>query len=215
MANNVTDTGGNSDLLIDIGANIGGFVTALDSALSEMGGFASAIDSLPLPDIFQPLIDKIDAGEQWITNTGTPAFAAAMQAMADTVPTAFASVTAAIVGPIRDAVGQINGLISGIGNIPVTTGGQPTSTNALPTFASGGFTGDGLTDSAAGIVHRGEYVVPQNGALVMRDSGGIDGSGQTIHISGPISVYGVQDAAALLDSILKEAKRQNKVITGG
>jgi hypothetical protein len=35
-------------------------------------------------------------------------------------------------------------------------------------FARGGYTGDGGKYDVAGFVHRGEYVVPQNGALVVR-----------------------------------------------
>lgn len=39
----------------------------------------------------------------------------------------------------------------------------------LPSFAKGGYTGDGLSREPAGIVHGGEYVVPQQGALVLRN----------------------------------------------
>ncbi|MCQ3977568.1 MAG: hypothetical protein DPW09_29415 [Anaerolineae bacterium] len=39
-------------------------------------------------------------------------------------------------------------------------------------FAGGGYTGDGDPGEVAGIVHRGEYVVPQGGALVMKDDAG-------------------------------------------
>ena len=35
-------------------------------------------------------------------------------------------------------------------------------------FAEGGYTGHGLKYEPAGIVHKGEYVVPQNGSLVIR-----------------------------------------------
>lgn len=40
----------------------------------------------------------------------------------------------------------------------------------MRSFAPGGYTGDGLKHEIAGVVHRGEYVVPQNGALVVRGS---------------------------------------------
>lgn len=39
-------------------------------------------------------------------------------------------------------------------------------------FAAGGYTGDGGKYEAAGIVHRGEYVVPQHGAAVIRGDNG-------------------------------------------
>lgn len=40
--------------------------------------------------------------------------------------------------------------------------------DALKSFAPGGFTGAGMKHQIAGIVHKGEYVVPQDGALVMQ-----------------------------------------------
>jgi TP901 family phage tail tape measure protein len=39
-------------------------------------------------------------------------------------------------------------------------------------FAAGGFTGFGASNEVAGVVHRGEWVVPQGGALVMRGDSG-------------------------------------------
>jgi hypothetical protein len=39
-------------------------------------------------------------------------------------------------------------------------------------YAKGGYTGDGNPNEAAGIVHRGEYVVPSGGALVVRGQEG-------------------------------------------
>lgn len=67
-------------------------------------------------------------------------------------------------------------------NIPTDGGGEggegggegsgATFNGRERTFALGGYTGDGPVSEVAGIVHRGEYVVPKDGALVMRDGGG-------------------------------------------
>jgi hypothetical protein len=43
----------------------------------------------------------------------------------------------------------------------------PAPVYGFPRYASGGYTGDGGKYEAAGVVHRGEYVVPQQGALVI------------------------------------------------
>jgi hypothetical protein len=58
---------------------------------------------------------------------------------------------------------------SGDGGTPFG-GGSPNFAQEMPQFARGGYTGDGATSEVAGIVHRGEYVVPSGGALVIRDS---------------------------------------------
>lgn len=39
-------------------------------------------------------------------------------------------------------------------------------------FAGGGYTGDGPAGEVAGVVHRGEYVVPRGGALVLESGRG-------------------------------------------
>jgi len=49
-------------------------------------------------------------------------------------------------------------------------------------FASGGYTGNGPTSQPAGIVHKGEFVVPQKGALV---SGG---AGKTVNV-GTVNIH--------------------------
>lgn len=46
-------------------------------------------------------------------------------------------------------------------------------------FASGGYTGSGNPNEIAGVVHNQEFVVPRNGALVMREGGG---QAITVHI---------------------------------
>jgi len=60
------------------------------------------------------------------------------------------------------------------GDEPVTPGGAPRfGGRAITPFATGGYTGDGPPGEVAGLVHRGEYVVPRGGALVLeRNSGG-------------------------------------------
>lgn len=55
-------------------------------------------------------------------------------------------------------------------SIPVTTSSEGGSANTAPAFASGGWTGAGGKYDPAGIVHRGEYVQPQE---VMRQPGAL------------------------------------------
>ena len=76
-------------------------------------------------------------------------------------------------------------------------------------FAEGGYTGDGGKNEPAGVVHRGEFVVPSQGALILRDSGG--GSSPTININGP--VYGVNDLQAAIAGALNQYDR-GKTTTG-
>jgi hypothetical protein len=56
-----------------------------------------------------------------------------------------------------------------------------------PSFAGGGFTGEGLLNQVAGIVHRREYVVPSGGALVLRDQAG-GGTAEVVALLGAILV---------------------------
>ena len=50
-------------------------------------------------------------------------------------------------------------------------------------YAMGGYTGAGGRGQVAGMVHRGEYVVPQNGSLVLRGGGG-----SQVNVYGPVNV---------------------------
>ena len=51
-------------------------------------------------------------------------------------------------------------------------------------YAMGGYTGAGGRGQVAGMVHRGEYVVPQNGSLVLRGGSG----GSQVNVYGPVNV---------------------------
>ena len=62
------------------------------------------------------------------------------------------------------------------------SGTQPAGTAS--SFAMGGYTGAGGRSQVAGMVHRGEYVVPQNGSLVLRGGGG----GSQVNVYGPVNV---------------------------
>lgn len=79
----------------------------------------------------------------------------------------------------------------------------------LGLFASGGYTGDGSANEPAGIVHKGEFVVPQQGALILRGDGG--GSQPVININAPI--YGVDDLQAAITGALNKYDR-GRVTTG-
>ena len=69
------------------------------------------------------------------------------------------------------------------GNAPRPVGGA--SLGREVGYAMGGYTGAGSRNEVAGMVHRGEYVVPQSGALVLRS--GEDGGAQ-VNVYGPVNV---------------------------
>lgn len=74
-------------------------------------------------------------------------------------------------------------------------------------FASGGYTGTGNPSEPAGIVHKSEYVVPQNGALVLRgdDGGGITISNLTINATTAADGRAAADA---FSERLRELRRE-------
>lgn len=69
-------------------------------------------------------------------------------------------------------------------------------------FASGGYTGDGPAGEVAGMVHRGEWVVPRGGALVM------EGGGDTYNVT--VYANSAAEGRAAADSFeqrIRELKR--------
>lgn len=78
----------------------------------------------------------------------------------------------------KNAAISVNNLFSSIGNsmkamIDTATAVDkskpvPKAGYYGPGFSSGGYTGSGASDEVAGVVHRNEYVVPENGALVVK-----------------------------------------------
>lgn len=72
---------------------------------------------------------------------------------------------------LAHAVNQsINEMQKSAGNLPGKAHGG--MVDPLPMFAKGGYTGDGHKFQVAGVVHAGEYVIPQQGLPVIRESGG-------------------------------------------
>jgi hypothetical protein len=63
------------------------------------------------------------------------------------------------------AAGALNSLFSNSYNSALH---QQYQYKNAPQFDVGGYTGDGPRNQPAGVVHKGEYVVPQNGTLVTR-----------------------------------------------
>lgn len=91
-------------------------------------------------------------------------------------------------GTTQSALGQFGSMIKGVAqatyeaiaqlnaagaNMPGKAYGGYTGDPSTG-FAKGGYTGDGSKFQPAGIVHKGEWVVPQGGALVMREGAGSD-----------------------------------------
>jgi hypothetical protein len=80
-----------------------------------------------------------------------------------------------------------------------------TTPGGSPGFAMGGYTGDGPVGEVAGVVHRGEYVVPQRGALVIRGEGGSQKAGPTF-MPGSVVVHAgtYEEGEAAADGFMSE-----------
>jgi hypothetical protein len=70
----------------------------------------------------------------------------------------------------------IGGALGAYGTVRATEATDEYNARNKGNFASGGYTGDGPAMQPAGVVHKGEYVIPRGGALV---SGG---GGKTVHV---------------------------------
>ena len=70
-------------------------------------------------------------------------------------------------------------------NLAAAAPPQRSGLRYVPGFSAGGFTGSGPASEIAGMVHRGEFVVPRDGALVLRDE---RAAGITININAPLTV---------------------------
>lgn len=76
-------------------------------------------------------------------------------------------------------------------------------------FMAGGYTGEGAVDEVAGIVHKGEYVIPQHivarvpdmvhSIEAMRNGNQSYDHSRNLTISGPISVQSQSDLEMMLD----------------
>ncbi|MCL4303190.1 MAG: hypothetical protein KJ077_46320 [Anaerolineae bacterium] len=78
-------------------------------------------------------------------------------------------------------------------------------------FAEGGYTGDGNPGEMAGIVHRGEYVVPSGGALVLRGQG--EGGGEMVSLLSEMVAFQAAILSQLQEgggTILIDAERLKK-----
>lgn len=96
-------------------------------------------------------------------------------------------------------------IVGAIGNISSTVAGDIKSSFHslhIPGFASGGFTGAGGVNEVAGIVHKGEYVIPQS--QVNQSTGRPMGGGTTITINNLV-LPGVSDKASFIDSLNADA----------
>lgn len=79
-----------------------------------------------------------------------------------------------------------------------------------PGFAGGGYTGDGDPTEVAGLVHRGEYVVPSGGALVVR---GQEGNAEMVNLLSEMVAFQAAILSQLQEgggTILIDAERLKK-----
>lgn len=82
-------------------------------------------------------------------------------AIGNTFKSTLNAVISGAVGIINGFIGAINGAVGTINKIPGVNIGS-LSKLGVPSFATGGFTGRGGKYEPAGIVHKGEYVVPKS-----------------------------------------------------
>jgi len=105
------------------------------------------------------------------------------------------SIIDGLINGIQDSIGRIGATISNIGtNIANSVKGKLHDLK-VPGFATGGFTGRGGANQVAGVVHKGEYVVPKDqvdqttglpkggsGSVVFNQYGSINlGSGEAVN----------------------------------
>ncbi|MCZ2097326.1 MAG: hypothetical protein LC121_13905, partial [Anaerolineae bacterium] len=72
-------------------------------------------------------------------------------------------------------------------------------------FAGGGYTGDGAPHEVAGSVHKGEWVVPRGGALVLVEG---ERKRELSLSGGTFILQGVQDPQKLYDELRRIAERR-------
>lgn len=161
---------------------------------STMKGVAEGSDILAknLQNALQTMQAFADISEEYksasvsILDSAKEAFAA-LASNSNTVLGQIASGISSAIGVAQSAAQtfmqnmrqmQINRTMSNLMSIP-HGGSKPTLVAydeggyvppMLPSYDEGGYTGSGFKKQVAGIVHGGEYVVPQDGALVMKES---------------------------------------------
>jgi len=153
----------------------------------------------------QGVIDGLVGSIVSISGSGTPAVLE-FQAVSTSAAPTIVSAWQPVVGVFRQLLMTLEGIAGAaaratgaMGAIPGVGGGGGKG------YASGGYTGSGPSNQVAGYVHKNEYVVPSQGALVMR---GGDGGGGAISIQS-VNVYGVTNPAEMYDAIRREANRRN------
>lgn len=114
----------------------------------------------------------------------------------------------------KNKAGDLIGKLSELAN---SEGGRNVSKGFLrglgiPGFATGGFTGTGATNEPAGVVHRGEYVIPKE--FVNQNTGLPQVGGTTIEI-GSITIAKEVDADRFFERLTKEQEIISKGMTPG
>lgn len=135
-----------------------------------------------------------------------------------------------LIQPVLDAIGSIGKAVQdaikwiqqldnqpqiGINAVDPGTGvTNPATLFGTPGFASGGWTGNGSPTEPAGVVHGQEWVVPRQGALVMRDAGNSPDRGGMNFAAGAIVIHanseGEGRAAARGFAAALEEKRRSR-----
>lgn len=133
---------------------VGDFITALSNIwnavqapLNTFKDGIAAIFNWLVTNVIQPVIDAIGGIITTVQN--------AVNAIAglNTTGQGAGGLFGSGIGPDFDPIGGLRDILG---------------------FRKGGYTGDGNPNEPAGVAHKGEWVVPENGALVLRDSGNGD-----------------------------------------
>lgn len=153
---------------------------------------------------------SISTATTWINGTGVSLAGAAATNIVKSMTGIFQTAGNPLVTSVRNALLGLAGMFGAMGQgAGLQAQADILAGMGVKTFADGGFTGNG--SGVVGGVHGGEFVVPKNGVLVTRDSGGGSGGGQSFQI-GQLIVQGVTDVPSLLKAIQKEAGRQNLTV---
>jgi hypothetical protein len=184
------------------------------------------------PEAGGPLQFMVDAFDELETKSGisTDKMAGDMTNFIDLSGPKWVGWKQAIVKEIDDVTLRMRSLTDKTWKVTITSEFSETTAerrwggHAVGEFQHGGYTGDGAPWEAAGIVHRGEYVISQDMLRKMRQGQRapdyprlgpmVGGGGGGVTITGPIHVHGVQNAAQLLDALEREAGRRNKRLVG-
>jgi len=148
--------------------------------------------------VWDGIRDKIRDGWNWIDNNvfskfrdGLDRLKTAFQDTRKGISDAWEKLREAVRKPIAFVVTKVvNPFLDGYNKINNAWSGDDIS--PIPGFATGGYTGRGGKYEPAGVVHRGEYVIPKESTEALRREA--PGFLESLHHKGPSALEGAQHA---------------------